>query len=348
MFFEPIQKSGSIPLPDPASAARTTTLAIAVIVPCFKVRKHIVEVLERIPGYVQRIYLIDDACPEQSGRHAAETCKDRRLQIIWRDVNGGVGAAVCSGYAAALADGMDICVKLDGDGQMDSSLIEALISPILNGQADYTKGNRFFDIEAVRSMPGERVAGNLGLSFFTKISSGYWDIFDPTNGFTAIHSSVLRRIPLKKIHPRYFFESDMLFRLGCMSARVADVPMAARYLDEVSNLRLGRALLTFSARNCINVCKRIGYSYYLRDFSIASIYLILSILLVGLGGSLGLFFWSRGIAMHEPATAGQVMFAALPLVFGLQLALSFLAHDMSRTPRSALHPYLSGSAQDRQ
>ena len=341
MHFQPITKSGSAGHPLFPGSPFESPASIAVIVPCFKVRKHLVAVLERIPAYVSRIYVVDDDCPEQSGRHAAESLQDPRLKLISRSANGGVGAAVCSGYAAALADGMDVCVKIDGDGQMDPTLIANLVAPILSGQADYAKGNRFFDVEHVRTMPGQRIAGNLGLSFFTKLSSGYWDIFDPTNGFTAIHSRVLERLPLDKIHPRFFFESDMLFRLGCMSARVVDVPMSARYLDETSNLRVSRALVTFSARNSINALKRIGYSYYLRDFSIASIYLILSVLLFVLGSTLGLFFWSRGISIQEPATPGQVMFAALPLVFGLQLGLSFLGHDMTRTPRSAMHPYLS-------
>jgi glycosyltransferase involved in cell wall biosynthesis len=342
MYFQPIPKPFSLPQQELFPVGTSgDALAIAVIVPCFKVRRHLAGVLERIPSYVSRVYVVDDACPEETGRHAEETCGDPRLRVITREVNGGVGAAVCSGYAAALADGMDICVKIDGDGQMDPAMIAVLLAPILSGHADYSKGNRFFDVEHVRAMPGERIAGNLGLSFFTKLSSGYWDVFDPTNGFTAIHARVLERLPLEKIHSRFFFESDMLFRLGCMSARVVDVPMTSRYGDETSNLRLSRALMTFSIRNSINALKRIGYSYFLRDFSIASIYLILSVLLSALGASLGIFFWSRGISLQEPATPGQVMFAALPLVFGLQLGLSFLGHDMMRTPRSAVHPYLS-------
>src|SRR5690606_32001950 len=150
---------------------------------------------------------------------------DPRVRVIRHASNLGVGGAVITGYQAAIADGMDILVKLDGDGQMDASLIPDFIEPIINGEADYTKGNRFFDLEELRSMPRIRLIGNAVLSFMTKFSSGYWNLFDPTNGFTALHADVARYLPLSKISKRYFFESDMLFRLNTLRAVVHDIPM---------------------------------------------------------------------------------------------------------------------------
>src|SRR5690606_23713788 len=129
-------------------------------------------------------------------------------------------------------DGADVVVKMDGDGQMDPVYLDNLIAPILAGQADYTKGNRFFDLETLRSMPTIRIFGNAILSFMNKLSTGYWDIFDPTNGYTAIHRSLISVIPWNKVSDRYFFESDLLFRLNTFRAVVKDVPMVAQYGDE--------------------------------------------------------------------------------------------------------------------
>src|SRR5690606_26049650 len=115
---------------------------------------------------------------------------------------------VMAGYLAATTAGADVIVKMDGDGQMDAAALPQLIGPILRGQADYTKGNRFYDLGQIGRMPRMRILGNAVLSFMTKISSGYWDLFDPTNGYTAIHARVLAKLPLRKISQRYFFETD--------------------------------------------------------------------------------------------------------------------------------------------
>lgn len=313
---------------------------IAIVIPCYKVTRHVLGVIERVPSDVAAIYCVDDACPDDSGTFIEQHATDPRVRVIRRERNGGVGAATCTGYLAALGDDMDICVKVDGDGQMDPMRVRELTLPVVERRADYAKGNRFFNVEDVRPMPAGRVLGNIGLSFFTKLSSGYWDVFDPTNGFTAVHARVLERIPLDKLHSRYFFESDMLFRLGCMNARVYDVPMSAIYADETSNLKISRMFWPFLVGNLRNLGKRIVYTYYVRDFSIASIYLLAGLFLLLGGGGFGLYFWLHGVALDRAATPGQVMFAALPLVFGVQLILAFLAYDIARIPRSAIHPYL--------
>ena len=183
-------------------------MSIAVVIPCYKVCKHVLDVIARIGPEVARIYAVDDACPEHSGRFVEQTCQDPRVKVIYNDRNLGVGGAVISGYRAALADGMDIVVKVDGDGQMAPELLPNFVGPILERRADYTKGNRFYSFYNVRTMPRVRLWGNAVLSFMTKISSGYWSIFDPTNGYTAIHRFVLTRIDLKNISERYFFDLD--------------------------------------------------------------------------------------------------------------------------------------------
>ncbi|EGY01607.1 glycosyl transferase, family 2 [Nitrospirillum viridazoti Y2] len=316
-------------------------LTVAAVLPCYKAKAHVLGVLSAMPALVSRIYCVDDACPEGTGKHIEASGADPRVQVIYHTANTGVGGAMCTGYEAALADGADIIVKIDSDGQMDPQAVPYLIAPILGGMADYTKGNRFSNIEDVSSMPLTRLVGNAGLSFLTKVSTGYWNIFDPTNGYTAVHARVLERIPLWKLSRRYFFESDLLFRLGTVSARVIDIPMVAIYGDEVSNLKIKSILIPFFAKNIRNAFKRIIYNYFLRDFSIGSVYLILGLLLLLGGGAVGTFFWVHGMIVARPATAGQVMFSALPVIFGAQLLLAFTSYDIGRTPSTALHPLLS-------
>lgn len=193
------------------------------------------------------------------------------------------------GYRCAVADGATVIVKLDGDGQMDPALIESFVAPILGADTDYTKGNRFFDLREIKSMPLLRRIGNLGLSFMAKASTGYWDLFDPTNGYTAIHAEVARRLPYDSISSRYFFESDILFRLNVMRARVLDVPMDARYGDEVSRLKVSKIVGEFLIKHLRNASKRIIYNYFLRDMSIASFELLVAVPMIVLGLVFGLY-----------------------------------------------------------
>ncbi len=319
----------------PASAG--AGLRVAAVIPAFRVSSQILAVVRGIGPEVARIYVVDDHCPEQSGQVVEAGCTDPRVTVLRRAVNGGVGAAVMTGYRAALADGADIIVKLDGDGQMDARLIEDFVAPIASGRADYTKGNRFFNPEGLHHMPMVRLAGNAVLSFMSKVSSGYWDVFDPTNGYTAIHANIVRSLPLDKISSGYFFETDMLFRLNILRAVVWDVPMHARYGDEVSNLRVSRVAGEFFIKHIRNFFKRIFYNYYLRDVSIASLELPAGLLLVGFGSMLGAYHWVRSAGLGVVTPAGTVMLATLPILAGLQLLLAFVNYDIAAVPRKTLH-----------
>ncbi len=218
---------------------------IAVVVPCYRVSRQVLGVIGRIGPECWRIYVVDDACPEGSGDLVEAKCADPRVRIIRHRRNLGVGAAVMSGYRAALDDGADIIVKIDGDGQMAPELLPGFVAPILSGHADYCKGTRFYELDQLGRMPLVRKLGNAALSFMAKLSGGYWDIFDPANGYTAIHASVARRLPFDKISERYFFETDMLFRLNTIRAVVVDIPMDASYGDETSSLKVFRVFPEF-------------------------------------------------------------------------------------------------------
>jgi len=320
-----------------ASNLVTLDFKVAVVIPCFKVREHILAVIQSIGPEVSRIYVVDDRCPDASGTLVENTCTDPRVTVIFNPENKGVGGAVMAGYRAALNDEMAIIVKVDGDGQMDPSLIPDFIAPILSGEADYTKGNRFFDLEEIRQMPGMRLFGNTALSFMTKLSSGYWDLFDPTNGYTAIHSDVARHLPLQKISTRYFFETDMLFRLNTLRAVVVDVPMNAKYEDETSNLKIHKIAGEFFIKHLRNMVKRLFYNYYLRDMSLASFELPLGLLMFLFGLIFGISHWIDSAQTGVATTSGTVMLSALPVILGTQLILAFIGYDIQSIPKRPFH-----------
>lgn len=319
---------------------------IAVIIPTYKACKHILGVIAEIGPEVDRIYVIDDCCPDGSGDFVIAKCADKRVSVTKHTENLGVGGAVMTGYAAAIRDGMDILIKIDSDGQMDPALIMDFSTPIINGEADYTKGNRFFDIEKVHSMPKVRLIGNAALSLMCKLSSGYWNIFDPTNGYTAIHADVARHLPFNKISRRYFFETDVLFRLNTLRAVVIDIPMSARYGDEVSNLKISKIIGEFLAKHVRNFSKRIFYNYYLRDMSLASIELPIGLVMFIFGLIYGGFHWIQSAQAGLSTPAGTVMLAAMPLLIGLQLILAFLSYDISSVPRRPMRSRTSISRRD--
>ncbi|HTQ99991.1 MAG TPA: glycosyltransferase family 2 protein [Candidatus Acidoferrum sp.] len=316
---------------------------VAVVIPCYKVIDHILGVIAGIGPECQRIYVVDDCCPDRSGDFVQQHCRDPRVKILRHDSNQGVGGAVMTGYRAALADHCDIVVKIDGDGQMDPALLPRFVAPIVDGTADYTKGNRFFHLDSLKVMPRARLIGNALLSLLTKLSTGYWNIFDPTNGYTAIHAKVLRELPLDKLSRRYFFESDLLFRLSILRAVVTDIPMHARYGDEVSNLRIGRIVGEFLRKHLRNFAKRVFYNYYLRDMSLASLQLPLGCALLSFSLLFGGYHWWLSWHSGVAAPTGTVILAALSLLLGVQFVLAFLAHDIAATPQRVLHTLLPDS-----
>lgn len=310
---------------------------IAVIIPCYNVDEHIINLLNIIPKNIYRIYCIDDCCPNSSGKLIKKKIKDKRVTVLFHKSNEGVGKAVKTGYLAAYKDGCEIAVKIDGDGQMDPSLIPLFTNPILEGRSDYTKGNRFFSLDTLSDMPKYRLFGNAILSFITKLSSGYWNIFDPTNGYTAIHLSLIDVIDIEKVSNRFFFESDLLFRLNINRCVVCDIPMKAIYNNEKSNMKILRIIFPFLYGNIKNFFKRIFYNYYLRDFHFASIEFFLGPILFLVGVLMTIYFWYLSYETGNNSSAGLVMICALPIIIGVQLSLSALSFDIQNIPKTPIH-----------
>jgi len=311
-------------------------MKICVIIPAFKVKEHIAAVIEKVPVDINSIYIVDDCCPEKSGTYVMSQNSDPRVEVLFHDENKGVGGAMKTGYLHALKNGNDVCIKLDGDGQMNPALIPKFLQPILDGNADYTKGNRFHSIESLESMPFTRKLGNACLSLINKFTSGYWNIMDPTNGFTAIHRSALEKLPLHKISNRYFFESDMLFRLGTIRAVVKDIPMDSVYGDEESNLKIGTTIREFIPLYFKAFWKRVFYTYFLRDFNAASLETVIGGSLFTFGLIFGIQSWITSSSQNELASTGTVMLSVVPLIMGFQLLLSALHFDIENVPTEPL------------
>ena len=321
-------------------------LKVGVVIPCFREKSFICGVLEKIPEFVSKVYVIDDACPEGTGDHVESNINQERVIVLRHKTNRGVGGAVLTGYSHAIQDGIKIIVKLDGDGQMNPAHITRFVDPIVSGDADYTKGNRFYQLRALKQMPKNRLIGNMLLTFLSKASSGYWNIFDPTNGYTAIHSAILNRLYLGRISTDFFFESDMLCKLGEVRARVQDIPMDARYGNEKSSLVVHKIIAPFFYRHSKRLVERLLHNYFFRDFSTASIALVLGLFLSGFGIIFGLYQWHSHFLRSELASVGTVMLAALPLILGMQFLFSFINYDIANVPQQAVHPKITNDVID--
>ena len=319
---------------------------LVIVIPAYKVSLHILPLLEVIGPEVSKIFVVDDACPENSALIVQQGCSDRRVKVLRHQVNSGVGAATKTGMKAAIDFGATIIIKLDGDGQMDPRLIPKFVNPISKGKADYVKGNRFFSIEHINTMPKTRIFGNLILSFYSKLSSGYWNISDPNNGFFAINSEVVRHLPLDKISNRYFFESDILFRLNLLRAKILDMPMKSKYATEKSNLRIIPTIFEFSFKHLRNFLKRIVYTYFIRDLNLASLQLFFGLGLSLFGLTIGAHGWWNSYRVGETTNTGTLILTAMSILSGLQLLLGFFSYDIANVPRETISNELPAATID--
>jgi glycosyltransferase involved in cell wall biosynthesis len=258
---------------------------------------------------------------------------NNKLIVINHEINQGVGGAMLTGFKKSMELDSDITIKMDGDNQMDSAYIPELIKPLLDNKADYTKGNRFRDFKALKKMPVIRRIGNLGLSFLIKAASGYWNIFDPNNGFVAISKEMLKTINTNKIHKRYFFESSMLIELYHINAVIREIPMKARYGDEISNLSVTRALFGFPPKLLKAFIRRIILRYFLYDFNIASVYILFGVPFSLLGWIYGIVNFVKYAAANTVAPTGTVVIPTLLIILGFQLLLAALHYDITNYPK---------------
>jgi dolichol-phosphate mannosyltransferase len=308
---------------------------IAVVIPCYRVAAHIAAVIRGIPRWVQTIVCVDDCSPDDSAENIRQV-NDPRVVLLRHERNQGVGGAMLAGYAECLRRQADVMVKIDGDDQMDPRYLAPLIKPLLGGDADYTKGNRWKDLADLKAMPALRRWGNLALSFAVKLCSGHWQVFDPCNGYTAIRASVFRQIYTEHIARDYFFETSMLVQLNVIGATVGDISIPARYGDEVSSLRIGRVLRRFPPALLRSLLCRLWQRHFVRDFGPCALLMTSGLLLTGWSLFFGGWHWLRSLLTDTPATAGTVMLAALPFLMGFQLLVQAAVIEMTQGNRRPL------------
>jgi dolichol-phosphate mannosyltransferase len=305
---------------------------IAVTIPAYKVASRIEAVIAKMPVDIDQIFVVDDASPDDLAARI-EKLAHPRITLLRHTKNQGVGGATVTGMREAIKTGHDIVVKCDGDGQMDPSDIPQLLHPLLDGSADHAKGSRFHHFRALNAMPKWRFAGNVGLTFLTKLASGYWNVLDPVNGFLATRSEVLQSIRLSRVSRRYFFETDLLIRLNIAEARVADVPLPSHYGDERSNLSVARELFAFPPRLLAGLVKRIFWRYLFYDVSPIAIFAASSLVFLGFGVVFGSYQWIHHALAGTATPSGTVILAALPCIIGFELLLQAIVLDIQNTPR---------------
>ncbi len=310
---------------------------IAAVIPAYRVERDIESVLCGLPPYIKHAIVVDDASPDHTCEIVtALASRDPRIVLLTHEHNRGVGGAMVTGFRKALELGVQVVVKIDGDGQMDLSRLPDLLAPLVLGKADYAKGNRFRDFVALRKMPLIRRVGNMGLAFLAKAATGYWNLFDPTNGFLAIRAEVLAQLPLDHIAPSYFFETSMLADLYLLGAVVQDVPMPARYEGEISSLLVHRVLFEFPPRLLATLFRRLVLKNFVYDFSMVSIYLLTGVPLLLFGLIFGTVKWVHYASLAIPAPTGTVMLPTLCVLLGIQLLLSATESDLRSVPRQPL------------
>lgn len=305
---------------------------IGVVIPAYNVERSIRKVVDGIPAWVDRIIVVDDASRDGTLREAQSIVSDR-LIVLRHDVNKGVGGATLTGFRRALDEGVKIAVKMDGDGQMDPAYLPVLLDAVTIQGYDYAKGNRFLHSSELSAMPRHRLFGNFVLTFLTKLTSGYWNVFDPQNGFVAIRREALAQLDFTRIAKRYFFENDILIHLNILGFRVKDVAIPAVYGDERSSMKISRIMGSFPVYLFRRYWYRIYQKYVLRDFSPVALFLFLGLPFFFWGVGFGFYTWWRSWAFGEIATTGTVMLSVLPFLIGFELILQAVMLDIQATPK---------------
>ncbi len=309
-------------------------MTVGVVVPAFNEQLLILDTLAGIPDFVDAIVVIDDASTDDTGAKVLE-CTDPRVTLITHEKNSGVGGSILDGHRRMLSDGIEISVVMAGDNQMPPEFLSSLITPIVDGTADFAKGNRFYSEDSVRGMPKLRLYGSVALSLMTKAASGYWDLFDPQNGYTAIHRRALERMSLDEISQGYSFENSMLIHLNVVGARVVDVSIPARYGTETSTMNLATAGPSIACELFRGFWMRMHRKHVVPRPTAAGLFLALA-LVVGLFGLVvGAFatYYSRGTAS---ASAGTVLLAVGSVIVALQFAIAALWIDYSMSRSGSL------------
>jgi glycosyltransferase involved in cell wall biosynthesis len=303
---------------------------VGVVVPAYNEERQIDGVLETMPQFVDRIFVVDDGSPDTTSEHVQRWVKKRgsRVELIRHDISRGVGAAIATGYKAALAGDMEVVAVMDGDGQMDPEVLHQILEPVADGKVAYCKGNRLTSGIAWQKTPHVRYLGNAFLSLLTKIASGYWHIADTQSGYTAISADALRMLDLDRIYPAYGYPNDVLIRLNVHNLHVVGVNIEPRYgVGERSSMKVWKVVPTVSLLLVRGFLRRMVEKYIIRDFHPLVFFYALGAVLVLIGVVLGLQeTWAK--LTQGLVDIATTVLVALLVISGLQLLLFAMWFDM--------------------
>ena len=309
---------------------------VAAVVPAYKEESMIATVITTMPEYVDHIVIVDDCSPDGTS-DVVRALGDPRVTLIRHEVNKGVGGAIITAHKAAVELGSDVNVVMAGDAQMDPAYLPDLLDAVTSGGYGFAKANRFFRADSYDGMPGYRVFGNIVLSFMTKFASGYWQLFDPQNGYTAIRTSVFQKISLDRVANRYSFENDLLIHLNIAGVSAVDVPIPAVYGNEVSSIKLTKVVPELLSLLFKGFWRRIWYRDILWSFSPVALLLLVGSFLTLCSIIAGIWILAMTIG-PDVATAGTVLVAVTPFVVGVQMLVSALQLDIQATPDKPTYP----------
>jgi len=308
---------------------------IAVVIPYYNAAKHIGHVVSGLPDFITTIIIVNDKSPDFLDKAAIQLVAKSVTELVFleNETNLGVGGATMKGFLYAIEKQYDIVVKIDSDNQMNPFYLPNLILPLVENKAEMSKGNRFRDLKALKKMPIIRRIGNLILSFMTKAATGYWNNFDPNNGYLAVKVSTLRQVEFSKLSNRYFFETSLIAQLYFLKARIKDVSMPAIYADEKSSMKVWHMPFVFLTSLFKVFVKRIVKEYFLYDFNIASLYLITGVPLFLFGVVYGIYNWIYYSSIHLLTPTGTIMLVTLSIILGFQLLLQAIQYDIINSPK---------------
>lgn len=305
-------------------------LRIAVVVPAHNEEKLIGRTVGTMPEFVDHIIVVDDASTDNTAKEVVEV-GDLRVTLLQHERNTGVGGSIVDGHRIAMEQGADVSVVMAGDAQMDPAYLPLLLDPIALDGYGFTKANRFFSRASLTGMPKTRLFGSVVLSFATKLASGYWNLFDPQNGYTAITRESLSRIDLDRLSPRYSFENDLLIWLNIAGVRAKDVPVPAVYGDEVSGMRMTKVVPELLRLLLVGTGRRFLRKYVVPSFSPIALMALTGLALCAFGTVAGL--WVLAHTVGQPnASAASVLLAVAPLLVGINMLVHALTLDMQATP----------------
>lgn len=309
--------------------------SIAIVIPYYNAAKHIEQVLNKLPSFTDEVFIVDDRGTQELPDSVSKPFfKEFKVTIVQNQINLGVGGASKNGFIQAMLCNHDIVIKVDADDQMDTSYIEKMIDFLINDKAEMVKGNRFIDTKALMKMPFVRRFGNLGLSFLTKAATGYWNNFDPTNGFFAVKATTLQLINFDKLSNRYFFETSLMSELYFVNARIKDISMPAIYGDEKSSMKVWKMPLLFAKKLTGLFFKRIIKQYFLFDFNICSLYLLIGLPMFIFGILYGIYNWLYYVSIQAFTPTGTIMIVTISIILGFQLLLQAVQYDIFNAPKS--------------